>query len=630
MNQTERMNRRSFLKGAAVAGASAPLAAYLPGSAQGSVGNAAAAAAHTDPQTKAAPTASDTSITIPSFASIVECDEGHELILQAMAANGVDKLFFCGGTDNYFFMESVAKFKALGRPTPELITVMHESDAVYMNMGYSQWTGRPQVTALHVDCGTINAGAAWPEAWHANAGIVVMAGRTPWTTKNELPGSRSFSVHWEQEMYDQADIIRQYTKWDYEVKTLENASLIVQSAFRIAATEPCGPVYITLPREIMAAKLNGGIGYNPIDFPPAVSAQGDSTALRETAKLLVQAENPIILVKSMGRHPESVAALVGLAEKLAVPVSSTDAFMNFPRRHWARSVSDLNKRDVILIIDHDIPWAAFDPPKTAKIISMDADPSRLKQPLWGFPVHIPITCDSSKALPVLTQMTDEFITSRRKAAFSERRAALEAANKAADNAAMASIEKSRTDFPLSPVWIRECVNRVSDENTVLLWDIASIGQGDRTQPGHVFSQYASNLGNSWPRGIGIKMAAPDKTVIASGGDGSAVFSNPEAALWTARKYNAPILYIINNNNKYNAVEMGLNAYGGAKSYAGKAGFNGSDLSPSPNFAMIAQAMGAYGEKVTEPDNLPRALQRALTAVKNGQSAVLDTIICLET
>ncbi len=101
-------------------------------------------------------------------------------------------------------------------------------------------------------------------------------------------------------------------------------------------------------------------------------------------------------------------------------------------------------------------------------------------------------------------------------------------------------------------------------------------------------------------------------------------------MWTARKYHAPVLYIINNNHKYAAVENNLAAYGGVNSFAGKSGFNGSDLSPSPNFAMIAQAMGAYGEKVTEPDKLEGALNRALDAVKSGIPAVLDTVIVLET
>jgi acetolactate synthase-1/2/3 large subunit len=558
-----------------------------------------------------------------------DCCEGHELILQSIAANDVKKIFFCGGTDNYFFMESVAKFKALGKPCPDLVTVVHESDALYMNMGYFQWTGKPQVTLLHVDCGTINAGSAWPEAWHGGAGIVVMAGRTPWTTRNELPGARSISVHWQQEVYDQAAIVRQYTKWDYEIKTIENASLIIQSAFRIAASAPCGPVYLTLPREVMMAKVSGNTATaicDPDAFKPAISAQGDSAALRETAKKLVEAKNPVIFVKSMGRHPNAVGTLINLAEKLAIPVLSTDVYMNFPRRHWARiTEADLQNRDVVLIIDHDVPWITADPPKTTTIISMDADPVRLKQPLWGYPVHIPITCDSSRALPLLLEMTDEFITAQRKSAFEERRQALSAAKKNADEALRSEIEKARTVWPISPLWIKECVNRVSDENTVLLWDISPIGQGDRTPPGHVFAQYAANLGNSWPRGIGIKMAAPEKMVIASGGDGSTIFANPEAALWTSRKYSAPILYIVTNNNRYGAVQVNLDEYGGAYSYAGKAGFNGSDLSPSPDFAMIAKAMGAYGEKVTEPDKLPGALRRSLDAVKSGQPAVLDVV-----
>jgi len=561
-----------------------------------------------------------------SAAGMTDCVEGHEIILQSLIANGVKKIFFCGGTDNFYFMESAAKFRAQGRPVPDLITVPHESDAVYMNMGYFQWSGRSQITMLHVDSGTINAGAAWPEAWHGNAGIVVMAGRTPWTTENEMPGARSIAVNWQQEVYDQAAIVRQYTKWDYEIRTLENASLLVQSAFRIAATEPCGPAYLVLPREVLAAKTDRARLCDPADFPPAVSPQGDLEALREAAKSLVHARRPLILVKSMGRHPGAVASLVALAEKLAIPVCSTDVYMNFPKLHWARSEADLRHRDVILIIDHDVPWVGQGPPKTARIISMDADPVRLKQPLWGYPVHLPITCDSSKAIPVLTEMADHFLTARRRNAVKDRKRALQSAFSASQARARAEIHKARKMYPLSPIWIRECVNQISDEDTVLLWDIAAIGQGDRTPPGHVFAQYAANLGNSWPRGIGIKMAAPEKTVIASGGDGCTIFANPEAALWTSRRYNAPILYIVNNNGRYNAVAENLESYGGIESYAGKAGFNGSSLSPSPDFAAIARALGAYGEKVSEPQKLPGALRRALEAVKSGQPAVLDTII----
>jgi acetolactate synthase-1/2/3 large subunit len=244
----------------------------------------------------------------------------------------------------------------------------------------------------------------------------------------------------------------------------------------------------------------------------------------------------------------------------------------------------------------------------------------------GTPVHVPITCNSAVALPVLNAMCDEFITAERRQTFAGRTKTLQAAKKASDQMAKDSIEKARTVFPLNRAWIAECIRRVADENTVLLWDIGGIGsQADRTQPGHVFQQWGANLGTSWARGIGIRLAAPDKIVIASGGDGCALYSEPIACLQLARQYHAPILYCVSNNSRHGAVEMGLARYGGDRSYAARAGYNGSVMSPSPEFAEIAGAVGAYGEKVNHPDQVEPALQRALAAVNSGQAAVLDFI-----
>jgi acetolactate synthase-1/2/3 large subunit len=117
---------------------------------------------------------------------VVDAEEGHELILHALAANGVDCLFFCGGTDNFMFMESVKKFEVLNRPHPKLYTCLHESAAVYAAYGYYMVSGKPQAVILHVDCGTLNAGGAWVTSWHGNAGMVVMAGRAPWTSLGVL------------------------------------------------------------------------------------------------------------------------------------------------------------------------------------------------------------------------------------------------------------------------------------------------------------------------------------------------------------------------------------------------------------------------------------------------------------
>jgi acetolactate synthase I/II/III large subunit len=613
----EDLDRRAFLK-------------VTAGSAAGAVLPASAAAAPTTPavgaQQQEAPSRA---AAVPEYATVVEASDGAELMLHAIAANGVEKIFMNGGTDNYHFMEMVAKFRALGRPTPDLVTVTYEATALYLQMGYFQWKRRPQLTVLHVALGTINAGGAWDEALRANAGLVVMAGIPGQTTKGELGYSQRGGIQYLQEVHNQADVVRPYIKWDYEIKRVENAALIINSGYRIAASEPCGAAYITYPLEVAEAPLNGGFVYRAADFAPATSAQGDSGALREAARLLVQAKNPLVLVGHMGRHPEAVASLVALAERLALPVSSMDKFVNLPKSHWSRSPARLAERDVILVIDHPTPWMT-DPSKTAKIIRLDIDPMLQRFPFQGHPTHIPITCNSALALPLLTQMCTEFITPERKTAFAARRAALVAAKAAADETAAAATRRAKAEFPLSTVWINECINQVADEDTVITWDIGGVGQQyDRTPPGHLFQQCGASLGSAWPRAIGIKMAAPGKTVISAGGDGCTIFSDPISCLMVSRMYSVPTLHIVSNNNAYRAVESGLVRYGGADSYAAKSGYNGSALKPSPDFAGIAHAVGAYGEKVTDPAVMPSALRRGLEAVKGGQAAVLDCITVRE-
>jgi acetolactate synthase-1/2/3 large subunit len=563
---------------------------------------------------------------VPSFARVVEVADGTELLLSAVAANGVEKIFFNGGTDNFHFMEAVAKFKALGRPVPDLVMTVHEHTGLCAATGYFQWTRKPQFLVLHTAIGTIQPGGAWEEAWRNRAGVVALAGSPGQTTKNELGYTTRGDVQFTQEVYHQEAMLGSYAKWSYKIERSENSALIVNRAFQMAGSEPCGVSYLTYPMEVALAPSRTGLLYDAADFSPALVGEGDRTALREAAKLLVQAKNPVALVKGMGRHPGSVAHLVALAEKLSLSVVSNTKYMNFPRAHWANSSPALNTRDVILVIDNDTPWTSTDPPHTTKIISLDADPLQSRCPMNGLPVHIPITCNSALALPLLIQMCDEFISAERAAAFGERKKTLESAKMASDKTAADALNQARTEFPLNRLWIAECLRQVSDENTVLLWDIGGIGsQADSTQPGHAFPQWSASLGTSWARSIGVKLAAPAKTVIASGGDGCALYSEPIACLQLARQYNAPTLYCISNNNAQNAVRGGLARYGGPESYAAKAGYNGAVIKPSPDFAAIAKAVGAHGEKVTQPDQVEPALQRALAAVKGGQAAVLDFV-----
>ena len=646
------MDRRNFLKKAAVAGVGVPIAMSLPGCAGGetetdTVTNTATITGPTvtntvtNTATITGPTITLTGVStapirVPEFAEVVDADEGTELMLASLEANGVKRIYFHGGTDTFHFMEAVAKFKAMGRPTPDIVMSTHEHTGLCAAMGEFHWTGKPQFWLAHVALGTMQPGGAWEEAWKVDAGIVAMAGRSGQLTNDELgptvayenPATRG-SVQFRQEHYHQSSMLGCYAKWYYDIERVENVSVIINRAFQVAGSEPCGVSYLTYPMEVTSAPLDGGLLYDPVAFGPAIAPQGDSAALRDAARLLVEAENPLVIVGTMGRHTEAVASLVALAEKLALPVVETKRSMNFPPTHWANSSSRLSSRDVILIIDYAIPWTRTNPSATTKIISMNIDPIRSNFPLYDVPVHIPITCNSALALPVLNEMCDEFITSARSTAFAARKAELQAAKAESDATLAASLPDLSTQFPLSDRWVGECIKEVVDENTVLGHDLSrGLSSGlmpDRIQPGHYIPRMSANLGTPWGKGIGIKLAAPDKTVIVTGGDGCTIFAVPTAALQLQRQFNAPVLYCVHNNHQHRAVAGGLGGYGGADSYAAKAGYIGSAIMPSPDFHLIAQAMGAYGEKVTTGDQVKPALQRALDAVKGGQAAVLNFV-----
>ena len=247
MELDKQIDRRTFLKSAAIAGAGIPLAMYMSKA-------KAAEAAPVVATTKVAQVSAGPAI-VPPQAEVVDAVEGTELMLKAVAANGVNKIFFNGGTDNFHFMEYVAKFKALHIPTPDLIQTVHEHTGLCAAMGYFDWTRRPQFLVLHVALGTIQPGGAWDEAWRRSSGVVVLAGSVGQTTKGELGYTARGGIQFSQEVYNQEAMLGSYAKWNYKIERVENSSVIINTAFRMAASEPCGVCYMTYPMEVAKAPL---------------------------------------------------------------------------------------------------------------------------------------------------------------------------------------------------------------------------------------------------------------------------------------------------------------------------------------------------------------------------------------
>src|SRR5213082_2272352 len=231
-----------------------------------------------------------------------------EAWLGLLAARGVEYLFANGGTDFAPIVEAYAKGRALGWRLPEIVIVPHENMGVAMAHGYTMITGRPQAMMVHVGVGTANALNGLINASRQNVPILFTAGRTPLTESGALPAARNNYIHWAQEHFDQGGMLREFMKWDYELKHAEQVETGIDRALAIAKSEPQGPVYVTLPREILASSCSTSFSTHS-KIAPASPPGADPEALEEVAKLLAKARTPMLITANGGRTVESSRAI---------------------------------------------------------------------------------------------------------------------------------------------------------------------------------------------------------------------------------------------------------------------------------------------------------------------------------
>jgi len=567
---------------------------------------------------------------------IIPVETGAEAFIELLNANGVDYLFLNPGTDTFPVHEAILKFKALGKRAPDIILCLDESMALAAAHGYFMVSGKPQVVLVHADLGPQQVGGALHNAQRGRIGVVLCSGRVP----ANFEKNRTNQVHWLQEQFDQSGVVRNYVKWEYELRSNENIHQVVQRAFQIASSEPCGPVYLCLPQDVLVEKISGVKIPAVSRFAPASAQQADPALLLEAASMLIEAENPLLITGYSGRNPQSVAPLIELAEILNFRVIDSPIRMNFPNTHPLYCGFDpnpyLEKADVILVIDQDVPYipSQVKPKFEAKIIQIDIDPLKENMPLWGFPVDLLIRADSNKTLPALNRIIREKTGLEHQAHAQTRFQQIQLEHQQMqDKWRQMALNKS-AQRPISPEWLCRCIDEAIDQDTVLLGEPVSnraalLRQVHRTQPGTYFQSGGSNLGWGLGAALGAKLADPEKTVVTVMGDGSFVFGCPTAALWAAAVSRTPFLCIIFNNMRYNAPSLVLQQNLNKSGFSTKSGnWIGIDINPSPDYAAIARACQAYGQIVDDPAELPSALKNALDQVRGGKAAVLDVRIAV--
>ena len=569
----------------------------------------------------------------------VPVGSGAEAFLaQAQALGCVRYLFANTGTDHGPLIEALAKAAKEDPRDIQPIVVPHELAAVSMAHGYYNVTQQPQMVLVHTLPGTANALGGLINANSSNVPLFLLAGRTP-ITEGEVRGGKSQNIHWRQESRDQGGIVREFVKWDYELRTNQNLPAVVARAYKIAMSEPRGPVYLTLPREWLCEVMEST---QVISEPlvPASKAQADPAVLEQVAELLLGAESPLIVTKYLGRNPEAVAYLVTLAEALSIPVVQNLNYVNFPTDNplyvGNQTLKYAKDADVLFFVDIDVPW---EPPRRdairsdVKIIHLERDPLFTGIPGWGFPADLPVTACSEIALPVLNSIVKNKLAAGAgdKGKLAERRKKTEAEHNALMREIASSIDAAKNQKPINPLWASKCIGDIMDDKTIIFNETVTSKLAEvipLNRPGAQFSTPpAGHLGWALGAAVGAKLGAPDATVIAAVGDGSYMFCAPTACHFTAQKYRIPFLTVVYNNQVWNAsiaAARGLYPDGVARKTNN---FPGTDLSPSPQFELTAQACGAYAERVEDPDQLPRALERALKTVKQDGRQALLNVVC---
>ena len=553
--------------------------------------------------------------------------------LTLLKERGIDYFFANAGTDFAPLIEAFAFYAKEGNKVPKPVAVPHENVAVAMAHGYYLVTGKPQVVMVHVNVGTANAINGIINAAREHIPILFTAGRTP-LTEAGLPGSRNLYIHWSQETFDQASMVREYVKWDYELRNLFQLEDAVDRALEIAMAEPRCPVYLTLPREVLAEPQSEFTISSPWRRHTGDRFYPNPQSIKTTAAIIASARNPLIITSNSGRNPETVKHMVDLAETFAIPtVTFNPRYMCFPTNHPMHvgfsPDSFFDNADVVLVVDSDVPWYPDikKPSKDCRVIHMGIDPFYRNYPMRSFPCDLAIQSDSSVAIPLLTEALYKQ-RYRFQARIMDRYERVETIHKEQRRAWRRALENVRHSSPLDPIWVSHCINEIKDEHTIIFNEYDLIfSQVEFTEPGTFFGNPASG-GLGWGLGasLGASIGARNRLVIAAVGDGSYMFGNPTPSHFVSHALGIPILIVVFNNSCWNAVRqavMGMYPSG----WAAKAGlFPLSDLKPSPHYEKIVSASDGYGERVEKASDVQPALERALKAVRDeGRQAVLNMI-----
>ncbi len=530
---------------------------------------------------------------------------------------GVDHVFANSGTDFPPIIEGMIEARNRGIDLPQAVTVPHEHVAVGMAHGHYAVSGRAQAVMLHTNVGLANGASGAINAACDQIPMVLMSGRTPVKEGGRF-GARTVPIGWGQEMFDQAALVREACKWDYELRFADQVPEALDRGWAIANSTPKGPVYLSLPREVLCEPCPA-VGLDTPGSMASARTAPDPGAVSAAAELLSNASFPLMIAQRGAGGDAGFAALAEFAEdwglavshywanQLAIPMSSS--------AHVGWQPDELMRRaDLVLVVNSLAPWwpDRASPNPSAKVIQMGPDPLFARNsPMRGFRSDVTLTGDTET---VLMALFGEVAGRRRnEAAIASRRTEIARISERERTAVRKRAQRGCTS-PMSKEWVSHCLGRALHGRRASVFHelgcpLPPLELDDRL--GYFQEPHSGGLGWCLPAAMGAQLADPDRLIFATMGDGSYMFANPTACHQVCEALGLPIVTLILNNEEWGAVRHSVEGLyrDGLASRTNDVPL--TSLRPSPDFAKTAEASRAYTQTVTDGNDLPAALNRAI-------------------
>jgi benzoylformate decarboxylase len=558
-------------------------------------------------------------------ASTVTQGSGGDLVVAQAKAAGVEYVFTNPGSFEVGFFDSL-----LDTPGMQLIMGLHEGIVISLADGYHKVSLKPGFVNLHVIAGTAQAAGQMYNASRDGSALVITAGlndNQAWSDESILaprPG------------YDQKDVNRQFTKISWDARQGEGLPLMLRRAFKTAMTAPGGPVYLAMAHYALEAKNLKAEILPAARFLLPTRVRPESAAVEEAAKMLIEAKRPVLVAGDEVWKSGAMAELVKLSESLGLPVClDRGSYRNFPAHHahavgsysaelpWVKNGADL----MLFVGARDfggklVPRAS-EMPATARIVRIGMDTASMSR---NYATDLALVGDVKLTLGDLQAAIDSRLTRERRSSIVDPRATEIRAYTAASRARTEDmIKKNSGQSPMHPDEIGAVLARTLDKDAIVVSENLT-GRYDAFRFGYKADEqmYLSNtgLGLGWGIGAatGAKLAAPDRPVALTIGDGSVMYS--ASGFWTQARYRIPVLNIVYNNKNYQTVRLAYYGYKGKMTASDK--YVGMYLGdPDIDFVKLGESQGVKGEKAATGTELEAAVRRGLQATRDGNPYLIE-------